>query len=286
MTFQQAIRSLEGVSIGDGYGAAQGELILRSEFSIDLPPGPWRWTDDTAMAISIVENLKEHGAIEQESLATGFAKRYMDEPLRGYAGHASELLYSVWNGIHWKLAAVMKFPEGSWGNGGAMRAAPIGAFFSGDPERAAAEAELSAEITHAHIEGKAGAIAVAAAAAIVSASPQIEPLDLIEQVASFTPESETKRVILLGRGIEPRDVEVAAVDLGVGWDISAQGTVPFCIWMAAHYMSTFEGALMLTASMGGDCDTTCAIVGGIVATVPDELPAEWLSRTEPLPAMV
>ena len=285
MTFQDALRSLDGLSIGDGYGSALGELILKDSFSTDLPPGPWYWSDDTAMAISIVENLKERGAIDQESLAGRFAERYMNQPWRGYAGHAAELLHSISRGMHWRQASVMKWPEGSWGNGGAMRAAPIGAFFDGDPEQAAAEAELSAEITHAHIEGRAGAIAVAAAAAIVAASPQGEPPDLIEQVADFTPESETKTKILLSRGIGPRDVAKAAADLGVGWDISAQGTVPFCIWVAAHYLGTFEGALMLTASMGGDCDTTCAIVGGIVASGSSELPAEWLSRRERLPAI-
>jgi len=39
-----------------------------------------------------------------------------------------------------------------------------------------------------------------------------------------------------------------------------------------------------TASGFGDVDTTCAIVGGIVALNTPELPQEWLSQREPLPA--
>jgi ADP-ribosylglycohydrolase len=43
--------------------------------------------------------------------------------------------------------------NGSFGNGAAMRVAPLGAYFAADPDRAAAEARLQAEITHSHVEG-------------------------------------------------------------------------------------------------------------------------------------
>lgn len=40
-----------------------------------------------------------------------------------------------------------------------------------------------------------------------------------------------------------------------------------------------------TAAAGGDIDTTCAIVGGITAGVPESgrFPAAWLRAAEPLP---
>src|SRR5262245_24425657 len=50
---------------------------------------------------------------------------------------------------------------GSWGNGAAMRVAPPGAFFAGDPAEAAWQAALSATVTHTHPEAVAGAIAAA-----------------------------------------------------------------------------------------------------------------------------
>ena len=46
-----------------------------------------------------------------------------------------------------------------------MIVAPLGAFFSDDLEKAAEQARLSAEVTHGHPEGQAGAIAIAVAAA-------------------------------------------------------------------------------------------------------------------------
>jgi hypothetical protein len=34
-----------------------------------LPPPPWRWMDDTNMALSVVEVLIQHGGVEPDSLA-------------------------------------------------------------------------------------------------------------------------------------------------------------------------------------------------------------------------
>nr|HEX4313649.1 ADP-ribosylglycohydrolase family protein [Kofleriaceae bacterium] len=59
--------------------------------------------------------------------------------------------------------------RGSYGNGAAMRASPIGAYFRDDLERVRDEAVRSAEPTHAHADGVAGAVAVAVAVARSSA---------------------------------------------------------------------------------------------------------------------
>ena len=52
------------------------------------------------------------------------------------------------------------------GNGGAMRAAPLGAYFADDLVLCADAARNSALVTHTHPEGVAGTIAVAMAAAM------------------------------------------------------------------------------------------------------------------------
>ena len=42
-----------------------------------------------------------------------------------------------------------------------------------------------------------------------------------------------------------------------------------------------------TVAAGGDVDTTCAIVGGVIASgKAGAPPAEWVERTEPLPDWV
>ena len=73
--------------------------------------------------------------------------------------------------------------------------------------------------------------------------------------------------------------------LGCGRRTSAHDTVPFALWSAARHLGDYEQAFWTTAQAGGDVDTTCAIVGGIIAAGRDRRAAEaWLERTEPLPA--
>lgn len=274
--------SLEGLSLGDSFG----ELFF-SRFSDNrsldaLPAGPWHWTDDTHMALSVVEILERFGAIDQDALAHAFARRFEAEPYRGYARGARALLRQIRYGADWRTAARALFDGGSYGNGAAMRAAPIGGCFWGDPARAASEAQRSAVVTHAHPEGQAGAMAVAAAAAIAAqAAPPTGP-EFLRAVLPQVPEGLTRSGIERAIELGGDQLAEAIERLGTGARVSAQDTVPFCLWSAAYHLQDFEQAMWWTVSGNGDCDTTCAIVGGIVALSAAQLPAAWLERREPL----
>ena len=61
---------------------------------------------------------------------------------------------------------------------------------------------------------------------------------------------------------QPKQV---AAELGNGFQVTAQDTVQFCLWVAAHNPRNFVKALSQAIGVGGDCDTNAAIVGGIVA---------------------
>lgn len=177
---------------------------------------------------------------------------------------------------------------GSFGNGGAMRVAPLGAFFSDDLEKAAEQAHLSAEVTHGHPEGQAGAIAVAVSAA-QAADKKIAPSssELLETALKFTPDGETRKGIEKALDIPfTESVSTAVSILGNGSHISAQDTVPFCLWCSARHIDNYTEALWNTVSGLGDRDTTCAIVGGIVALSagPQGIPDEWIELREPLTA--
>ena len=163
-----------------------------------------------------------------------------------------------------------------------MRAAPIGGYYWGDPERAASEAEKAAEVTHAHLEGKAGAVAVAAAAALAPMKPALRGKEYLTALAAYVPEGLTRAGIEEAMRIGPEEHARAASVLGTGAQIAAFDTVPFCLWVVAHHGFDYEQALWSTVAGLGDRDTTCAIVGGIVA-LNAEIPEQWLDRCEPLP---
>src|SRR6185436_13830866 len=78
-----------------------------------------------------------------------------------------EILTAIARGVPWQEIAPSVFDgQGSMGNGGAMRVAPVGAYFADRIERVVDEARLSAEVTHTHEDAQAGAIAVAVGAAV------------------------------------------------------------------------------------------------------------------------
>ena len=58
--------------------------------------------------------------------------------------------------------------------------------------------------------------------------------------------------------------------------------MPFSLWCATRHLNDFSEALWETVSGLGDLDTTCAIVGGIVAAAGTLIPPAWLAAREPL----
>ena len=279
----RALQSLEGLSIGDAFGELFFTISPHRTSPSDLPKQVWRWTDDTHMALSIVEVLKAHGHIDQDLLAQAFARRYSEEPHRGYGGGAARLLQQVAAGSDWRTVSPSLFGNGSYGNGAAMRVAPLGGFFHQDFSRVVKEAELSAVITHAHPEGQAGAIGVAVAAAIAANIPHPSGREFLYEVLKLVPDSITKLRIKLALDIPSNQLQQAVKLLGSGSNISAQDTVPFCLWSAAYHLDHYEEALWHTVKGMGDRDTTCAIVGGIVSLSAQELPLAWQKQREPLP---
>jgi ADP-ribosylglycohydrolase len=285
--------ALEGLSVGDAFGerffispALVESLIERRA----VPAPPWHWTDDTAMALSVFETLCEHGGIDQDSLARSFADRYRRDPRRGDGGTAHDILNAIALGEPWEEAAGRAFDgQGSMGNGGAMRSAPIGGYFAEDLDAVVEHARASAQPTHAHPDGQAGAIAVAVAAAVAwqmrNGLRNISGNALLGTVAMLTPPGATRdgieKSMTLPLSYDPR---TAVAALGNGSLVISSDTVPFALWCAARHLDNFEEALWTTLSGLGDRDTTCAIVGGIVALAVGHsgIPREFIEAREPL----
>ena len=270
----RALLSLFGLAIGDGIGEmmfGRPDKAHRMIMEDDLPAGPWWHTDDTEMAISIVEVLRLLGSVNKDALARQFAWRYDREPDRGYGSGARRQLRMIVEGAEWRVTSREAFGgQGSLGNGSAMRVAPLGAWFADDLDRVAVEARASAMVTHMHSEGVAGAIAVAIAAAMawrLRENPSSDAiLEFFNEIHKRTPDGETRRGI--GHAFQVRQfqsVEAAARTLGNGSRVTCPDTVPFAIWAAAKHLRSYRDAIAATASVGGDVDTNCAIVGGIAA---------------------
>jgi ADP-ribosylglycohydrolase len=151
------------------------------------------------------------------------------------------------------------------------------------------QARLSAEVTHMHREGVAGAIAVAVAAAWAQSHRQHITEDagrfLLETVVEHTPSGQVRDGIRRAAEL-PGDYweQTAANALGNGSEMTAMDTVPFCVWCAAAHLDDYAEAIWTAVHVQGDIDTNCAIIGGIVALAVgrEGLPEEWLRRRESL----
>jgi ADP-ribosylglycohydrolase len=306
--------ALDGLSVGD----ALGETCFRPEnwdALLDDPRatarGPWPYTDDTAMALGIFAVLEQHGRIDQDDLARKFATRWQAQPWRGYGAGAFRLLGAIHAGADWRAAAEALFGGGSFGNGSAMRIAPLAGYFAEDGfEKVAEQAALSAAVTHMHPEGIAGGIAAAVAGAyawqnrdrradervkrglfdaVLSQTPAGQVRDGIERAATLAfdmPNEPSVRLLDHGSAVIPFDVSIKPLVrlLGNGSQISCQDTVPFCMWVAARHLDDYQTAIVNTIRAGGDIDTNAAIVGGIVALAVgrDGIPPDWLADREDL----
>jgi len=125
---------LIGLAVGDALGGrfeAQSSDHIRRRFPsadhlINYVTDDIWYTDDTQMAIGVSETLEQHGEIIETHLCQAFADNYT--PSRGYGLGARKVLNAMESGGDYKMVAARHFPGGSYGNGAAMRVAPVGIF--------------------------------------------------------------------------------------------------------------------------------------------------------------
>lgn len=288
---QRARIALDGLSVGDAFGerfftpGSDGLIASR-----ELPPGPWRYTDDTEMALGLYECLVRYERVQQDELARIFADRYHRDPWKGYGGTVRGVLRGIHDGIPWRMVANAAYGgEGSMGNGSAMRVGVLGAWFADDLDLLVHEARLSAEVTHAHADGIAGAIATAVATAMIWRQPEFNVATFFDTILELTPPGATRDHIARARELPiGYTIRTAAVALGNGNNVVCSDTIPLCLWLVARHPGDYQEALWSAVTAKGDRDTTCAIIGGMLGCWGGHpaSPAEWLALREPLDPLV
>lgn len=288
---QLAQKSLLGNSIGDAFGESffgPEDAVYNAIHFREIPATAWEFTDDTVMAIAIYKSLEKFDEINQGVIAKDFAKNYHLDFRRGYGPAMHRTMRTIEEGNYWKEVSHAAFNGmGSMGNGGAMRAGLIGAYFYDDLSKVKEQAFLSSEITHANEEGCVGAMAVALATAINTKlhlnNQELDPNEFIKQVASELPDCDTTSKIKKALTVLPNyDIRTVVSILGNGVKMIAQDTVPISIWIAAHHQTDFKEAIWRAVSALGDRDTICAIVGAITImnTKDENVPEDWKNKVE------
>ena len=256
---------LLGLAIGDSLGShfegQSPEYVARQVRSVeDLflrpPRGEMWYTDDTQMAIGVAETLVACGAIENSKLCERFAANYAPE--RGYGRGARAILQAMVDGEDHQLYATNYFPGGSFGNGAAMRVAPIGVFFRDDHDVIWEQARLSSLPTHVHPLGVEGAQLIALAVALASATERLDRSQFLSQLAARCTSLEYSGP--LRRAVQIQDRRDLAL---FGNGIEATSSVVTAIASFVLTPESYKEAIGNVILIGGDTDTIAAMAGAI-----------------------
>jgi poly(ADP-ribose) glycohydrolase ARH3 len=288
------VGSLLGVLVGDSLGAPlegfEPEEIIRRYTSVTdhLPNryGLGTYTDDSDMTILCAESLLESGRFDADAMAQHLAQRFDAE--RRYGRGTIEALERINDGVGWRAAAKNIYgPDGSYGNGGAIRVAPIALFYGHNVSTLTQHAVTSSALTHAHPLATTGTCLQAHAIALCTAAcEQISPDGFIAQLtrsirdlpASQEYEARLSKIpTLLSSRAKPQEIAVT-----LGNDVYAHASVPTAIYCFLQAPDSFEGAICYALAVGGDTDSIAAMTGAISGAYLGSIaiPQRWLDKLE------
>ena len=261
-----------GAMIGSALGDAIGEMAFRRMGEAGLRERIARadvlvYTDDTAMAIGLAESITQVGRLDQRHLGDTFRSNFNREPWRGYASGPPTVFAKVESGgMSYAEAARSLFRgQGSFGNGAAMRVAPMGLFFHDAPDLYE-QVRASVTVTHAHPIGVDGAAVLAKAVAqAVRLDPgEAFPFEEFSQgVIDFARTPEIREKMVLARDLVVQDVLPSDAARRLGRSVAVHESMPFAVYSFLRHPRSFEGCLFCAILNGGDRDTLGAMACGV-----------------------
>lgn len=285
---EKFVGSLLGAALGDALGASwEGHRMATQREMEELRevPGPLVYTDDTHMTIAVAESLVECGGANGCHMAKRFVENYFTEPWRGYGPGPPRVFRLISDGEAWDTAATHIYPGGSFGNGAAMRVAPVGLFYWKRTAGLRQAAETSSIITHCHPLGVEGALLQARAVAIAVAQKGDAPVDaaafLHSLEGSIGEDIYRAKLGAVGRLLDHADDRRLVVNQ-LGHGIEAFNSVPTALFSFLANHRDFASTVLYAISLGGDTDTIASMSGAVCGAClgVKALPREWLDKLE------
>jgi len=236
-----------GAIAGDVIGSAyEWNPVKTTDFQLFTDKS--YFTDDTVLTVATAAALTSD---------MGYAQAYryfaLTNPGAGYGG-----MFERW------VISNNQEPYNSYGNGSAMRVAPIAWAFE-SIEKVLSEAKKSATTTHSHPEGIKGAQATAAAIFMARHGISKEAI---------------KNYVTAHFGYD-LDRKLDDIRPDYRFDVTCQGSVPESI-IAFLEGTSWEDTVRLAVSLGGDADTQAAIAGSIAEAFYGSVPQEIMNKVTPL----
>lgn len=269
---------MAGIAVGDALGRpVEGlravpdtyidEMIKRSVLLL--------YSDDTVLSMALAESLLDCDGFDGDDMSRRFADAWATEPQRGYGSNVVMVFGAVSRGANWKTTAERQFDgSGSYGNGGAMRVAPVALWAYPDQDETVRLAADTSRVTHTHPVGVEGA-AIQAVAAHHALLDEFEASRLLSELDRLV-ETERFRVKLeaLHTCLERDEDERARLHLG-NW-VAADKSVLTALYCSLLGMD-FEDTIRRAIRIGGDTDTIAAMAGALAGARfgASSIPTEW-----------
>ncbi|KZC15068.1 PREDICTED: poly(ADP-ribose) glycohydrolase ARH3-like [Dufourea novaeangliae] len=299
--------SLLGALIGDCLGSSyENEEILTTgmklilQRSFDKLEGPMfkapviQFTDDSAMTYSMAKSLIDTGELDIIDLAKRFVKSYYQEPNRGYGPLVVTVFQKLRGNKFMDILSPAKEQfngQGSWGNGAAMRVAPITLFCYQNYDKLLDIVRKASQLTHTHKVGVDGAILQAVAvqqSLLLNPNEELNAINFIDDLIHkmnqieidddglglsepqpYKVQLSVMKSLILEEGEESHEEKVVQI---LGNSVSALYSVPtaiFCFLRAQKPITgiqtenPFRRAIQYAISLGGDADTIGSMTGAI-----------------------
>lgn len=218
-----------GTIIGDIAGSSY-EFDNTSDYNFPMFTSEKDFTDDTICTVAVADAILRQ--IDYQTSLRHWCRKY-PHPMGEYGSYF----------LNWVMRPD-PYPYNSFGNGSAMRVSPVAWLFDNEQD-VKKEAERSAEVTHNHPEGIKGAVAIAVAIFRMRTA-SIKSAAIFEKIAKE----------YYGDNIFSNLPEKGF------FDVTCKGCVPLALYLAS-IATSFEDAIRLAVSYGGDTDTVGAIVGSL-----------------------
>ncbi len=310
MMIDRAAGSLFGAAIGDAMGMPASfmspEEVKRNYGRITdfLAPSEEQTahgslhraeiTDDTEETLILAETLIDAG---------GFNQSLFVEKMRTWAIEHNMLASTVIGPSTRRfLEAIIERKDyleiGKKGdtNGAAMRVAPVGIFYHGDPDTACLKAIEQAQVSHGSVCGLASAAAVASAVSL-AVEGKSSPEQLMEAAIKAAEEGERRGADIPAPKISTRlrlakqivenskgDLESTAYELyaHIGAGMKSYESIPLSLGVSYAAGFRFMDGLITVINIGDDADTNGAITGALCGAYSglSAIPVAWQTTIE------
>jgi ADP-ribosylglycohydrolase len=266
----KAYGCLIGLAIGDAFGdqGRSEDFHERFGFQLDLRVGGDWSTDDTEFMLLVAKELVDTGGeLTHEVVSQAWLDHVVTEDYLNKGGPSERgAAYNVRRGLRPPHSGLENFAADS--DGAAMRIAPVGVVYAGDPDKAAEVAKIDAEISHAR-DGIWSAQAIAASVAVAMAGASTD--EIVSTGRSYIPDDSwmgrwfdhMMRIVADANGDIWSAWDALHVDLRAEYRASSPEAVNQTYGVFQLTGGSFRDGIVMGSNFGRDADTIGALIGAM-----------------------